>query len=142
MLYVRSPGLSGLDLQRDLAAAQITLPMIFITGRGDIPMTVQAMKAGAVECLTKPFRNQDLLDALQQAIARDRVGQQRSAELAAVRQRNDTLTPRERNVMRRIVPGMLNKQLAAELGTRHITIKSHRGQVMHNQVMHKMRAES
>jgi FixJ family two-component response regulator len=137
VLDVRLPGLSGLDLQRELAAAQITMPIIFITGHGDIPMTVQAMKAGAVEFLTKPFRDQDLLDAIAQAIARDRVGRQQHADLAALRQRYHVLTPRERDVMQLVVAGMLNKQIAAELGISEITIKLHRAQVMH-----KMRAES
>jgi FixJ family two-component response regulator len=137
VLDVRLPGLSGLDLQRELAAAQITMPIIFITGHGDIPMTVQAMKAGAVEFLTKPFRDQDLLDAIAQAIARDRVGRQQHADLAALRQRYHLLTPRERDVMQLVVAGMLNKQIAAELGISEITIKLHRAQVMH-----KMRAES
>jgi FixJ family two-component response regulator len=137
VLDVRLPGLSGLDLQRELAAAQITMPIIFITGHGDIPMTVQAMKAGAVEFLTKPFRDQDLLDAIAQAMARDRVLRQERGELAALRQRYNLLTPRERDVMQLVVSGLLNKQIAAELGTSEITIKLHRGQVMH-----KMQAES
>ena len=130
MLDVRLPGLSGLDLQHELAAAQIDLPIIFMTGYGDIPMTVRAMKAGAVEFLTKPFRDQDLLDAIQQALARDRVAWHRRVELAALRQRYDWLTPREREVMRLVVAGLLNKQIAAELGTSEIMVKVHRGQVM------------
>jgi FixJ family two-component response regulator len=130
VLDVRLPGLSGLDLQRELAAAQLDLPIIFITGYGDIPMTVRAMKAGAVEFLTKPFRDQDLLDAIQQALERDRVAWHRRVALAALRQCYDRLTPREREVMRLVVSGLLNKQIAAELGTSEIMIKVHRGQVM------------
>jgi FixJ family two-component response regulator len=114
VLDVRLPGLSGLDLQRELAAAQITMPIIFITGHGDIPMTVQAMKAGAVEFLTKPFRDQDLLDAIAQAIDRDRVVRQERGELAALRQRYDALTRRERDVMQLVVSGWPNKQIAAD----------------------------
>src|SRR5438132_1322653 len=113
VLDVRLPGLSGLDLQHELAAAQINLPVIFITGHGDIPMTVRAMKAGAVEFLTKPFRDQDLLDAIQQAIARDHMVRHQRAELVGLRQRYDALTSRERDVMQLVVSGLLNKHIAA-----------------------------
>jgi FixJ family two-component response regulator len=130
VLDVRLPGLSGLDLQHELATAQLDLPIIFITGYGDIPMTVRAMKAGAVEFLTKPFRDQDLLDAIQHALERDRVAWHQRVALAALRQCYDRLTPREREVMRLVVAGLLNKQIAAELGTSEIMVKVHRGQVM------------
>jgi FixJ family two-component response regulator len=130
VLDVRLPGLSGLDLHRNMAAANIHTPVIFITGHGDIPMSVRAMKAGAVEFLTKPFRDQDLLDAIQQAIARDRIARGQRAVLAELRSKLASLTPREGEVFRLVVTGLLNKQIAAELGTREITIKLHRHQVM------------
>jgi FixJ family two-component response regulator len=130
VLDVRLPGLSGLDLQRELAKAGWQVPIIFMTGHGDIPMTVHAMKAGAVEFLTKPFREQDLLGALCQAIARDRVNREEQARLAELRARYETLTPREREVMARVVSGMLNKQVAADLGTVEKTVKFHRAHIM------------
>jgi FixJ family two-component response regulator len=137
VLDVRLPGLSGLDLQRELADAEGSLPIIFLTGHGDIPMTVRAMKAGAVEFLTKPFREQDLLDAIDQAIERDHVERRQRAEIADLSGRFGSLTPREREVMGQVVSGLMNKQIAAELGTSEITIKLHRGHVMQ-----KMQAES
>jgi FixJ family two-component response regulator len=130
VLDVRLPGLSGLDLQRALAEAQVHVPIIFITGHGDIPMSVQAMKAGAVEFLTKPFRDQVLLDAIQDALARAREARQQRADIDHLRQRYASLTPREREVMHLVVTGLLNKQIAAELGTAEQTIKLHRRQVM------------
>jgi len=130
VLDVRMPGLSGLDLQRELAAAHIAIPIIFITGHADVPMSVQAMKAGAVEFLTKPFRDQQLLDAIQQAIEKDRTAHAEKTELAALRRRHDSLTPREREVMALVVSGLPNKQIAAELGTSEVTVKVHRGRVM------------
>lgn len=130
VLDVRLPGLSGLDLQRELAAHGIKLPVIFITGHGDIPMSVRAMKAGALEFLTKPFRDQDLLDAIQQALERDRTARQHQMETTELRERFDSLTSREREVMGLVVSGLLNKQIAGELGTSEVTIKIHRSQVM------------
>ena len=131
ILDVSLPGMSGLDFQQKLRNAGLQIPIIFVTGYGDIPMTVKAMKSGAVEFLTKPFEDQDLLDAVQQALARDSATHRERADLAALRERYDTLTPREREVMGLVVSGMLNKQIASELGTSEITIKVHRAQVMH-----------
>jgi len=137
ILDVRMPGLSGLDLQRDLSEANIHIPIIFITGHGDIPMSVRAMKAGAVEFLTKPFRDQDLLDAIQQALDRDRRARSQQADSADLRSRFHSLTPRETKVFELVVKGLLNKQIALQLGTSEITIKLHR-----RQVMEKMAADS
>jgi FixJ family two-component response regulator len=130
VLDIRLPGLSGLDLQRELAERHVRIPIIFITGHGDIPMSVQAMKSGAVEFLTKPFRDQGLLDAIRQAIERDRIARRQQAEIAELRGRLDRLTPREKEVMTLVTRGLLNKQIAGELGTTEKTIKVHRAQVM------------
>jgi FixJ family two-component response regulator len=130
VLDVELPGLSGLDLQRELSAHGINLPIIFITGYGDIPMSVRAMKAGATEFLTKPFRDQDLLDAIQQALERHRAALRHSKEIAELRKRFDALTSREREVMSLVVTGWLNKQIGFELKISEITVKIHRGRVM------------
>jgi FixJ family two-component response regulator len=137
VLDVRLPGLSGLNLQRELTERGIHMPIIFITGHGDIPMSVRAMKAGAVEFLTKPFREQDLLDAIEQGIDRDRSAREQLTALRELRERSETLTPREREVMRLVVAGMLNKQTAVELDISEKTVNVHRAQVMQ-----KMRADS
>ena len=137
VLDVRLRGLSGLDLQKRMAEAKIEVPIIFITGYGDIPMTVQAMKAGAVEFLTKPFRNQELLDAIHQALERDRTTREQRAKNDELYDRYNSLTPREREVMTLVVAGLLNKQIAGELGTSETTVKNHR-----HQIMEKMGADS
>jgi FixJ family two-component response regulator len=137
VLDVRLPGMSGLDVQRRLIEAGVQIPVIFITGHGDIAMTVKAMKSGAVEFLTKPFRDQDLLDAIQQALERDAAVRQQWIEIAELKERYESLTAREREVMGLLVSGMLSKQIASRLGISEVTATVHRGQVMH-----KMQANS
>ncbi|MBV9274745.1 MAG: response regulator transcription factor, partial [Verrucomicrobia bacterium] len=137
VLDVRLPGLSGLDLQRELLDTQAQIPIIFITGHGDIPMSVRAMKQGAVEFLPKPFRDQDLLDAVQHAIEIDRLARLERTVVIELGRRYESLTKREREVMKLIVSGLLNKQIAAQLGNSETTVKMHRGQIMH-----KMKAQS
>ena len=137
ILDVRLRGVSGLDFQQELAKANIHIPIIFITGHGDIPMSVRAMKAGAVSFLEKPPHDQDLLDAIHLALERDRVRRQQEAEIAVLRERSESLTPREHEVVRMVVRGMLNKQIAAELGTAENTVKVHR-----SRAMEKMQAQS
>lgn len=137
VLDLQMPGLSGLDLQKHMTEAEIEIPIIFLTGHGDIPASVRAMKAGAVEFLTKPFDEQDLLQAVQEAIERDRIGREQRAHLRDLRDRYDSLTGREREVMQQVVSGLLNKQIAAVLKITEFTVKIHRGQVMR-----KMRADS
>jgi FixJ family two-component response regulator len=137
VLDVRLPGTGGLDFQRQLSEAGIHIPIIFITGHGDIPMSVRAMKAGAVEFLTKPFRDQDLLDAIQVALEKDGAGRRCEGEVALIRERFESLTPREREILPLVVSGLLNKQIAAQIGTSETTVKVHR-----SQLMRKMGADS
>jgi FixJ family two-component response regulator len=134
VLDVRLPHMSGLDFQRQLTEIGIQIPVIFVTAHGDVPMSVRALKSGAVEFLTKPFRDQDLLDAIQQALQRDRATREQQAEILDVHKRYQTLTPREREVMALVVSGLLNKQIASEIGASEATVKIHRGNMM--QKMH------
>ena len=137
VLDVRLPGVSGIDFQRELTARNISIPIVFLTGHGDIPMSVRAMKAGAVEFLTKPFRDQDLLDAVRVALDRDRARREQETQLADIRRRFDSLSSREQEVLSMVMNGMLNKQIAAELGTAESTVK-----VQRSRAMEKMQAES
>jgi len=137
VLDIRLPGISGLDFQQELAKANVHIPIIFVTAHGDVPMTVRAMKAGAVTFLTKPFRDQDLLDAIQLGLEKDRVRRQREAEIAVLQERFESLTHREREVITLVVAGKLNKQIAAEIGTAENTVKVHR-----SRAMEKMQAQS
>jgi FixJ family two-component response regulator len=137
VLDVRLPQMSGLDFQRQLTEIGMQIPIIFITAHGDVPMSVRALKSGAVEFLTKPFRDQDLLDAIQQALQRDRAAREQQADILDVHERYQTLTPREREVMALVVSGLLNKQIASEIGASEATVKIHRGNLMQ-----KMQAES
>jgi FixJ family two-component response regulator len=137
VLDVRLPGQSGLDFQRELAAANREIPIIFITGHGDIPMSVQAMKGGAIEFLTKPFRDQDLLDAIQLGLSRDRARRENEKALAALRERFESLSPREREIMIQVAHGRLSKQIAGDIGIAEATVKVHR-----SRLMHKMKARS
>jgi len=137
VLDVRLPGQSGLDFQRELAAANRELPIIFITGHGDIPMSVQAMKGGAIEFLTKPFRDQELLDAIQLGLSRDRARRENEKALAALRERFESLSPREREIMIQVAHGRLSKQIAGDIGIAEATVKVHR-----SRLMHKMKARS
>lgn len=137
VLDVRLPGRSGLDLQRQLAAANREIPIIFITGHGDIPMSVQAMKGGAIEFLTKPFRDQELLDAIQLGLSRDRARRENEKALAALRERFESLSPREREIMIQVAHGRLSKQIAGDIGIAEATVKVHR-----SRLMHKMKARS
>ena len=137
VLDVRLPDVSGLELQRELAEANVHIPIIFITGHADVPMTVRAMKAGAVEFLTKPFRGQELLDAVQEAIAKDRIARNERLQMSDLRGRYELLTPREQEVLKLVTSGLLNKQIGAELGISELTIKTHR-----SRVMEKMGADS